>query len=149
MIQHKRLHPKYGGFTLIDYMVALGIIASILAVSVPYLKGGTTVLRLKREAEKFSGTLDRLILQAQQSETDIELTLSELSYQALRADGSILTQRALRIPLSFLFPVGQTQQTLYVSGAGTISPSTINLTDGQRTCTITTSLRGRVRQVCE
>lgn len=133
------------GLSLLELLVGLALFATVVSISVPALRGIFGHKLLYQETRKLVATLERLALAAQASEAEHYLQVYNdryIEHSPARSIAHAIPEPAyVELPSASPLVV-----TFYPSSANT--PKTIVLSDGALDCTITISLRGRVKFGC-
>ena len=127
------------GFSLLELLVALGIIAIILAASVPILSSARNSYRLLTARDEFMGTLETMRTTALKREVGTTITVTENGdYTAqFEQNGMVQTLRYSLPPnVTFTLPSGVTTLTILCRPTGKV---TVTGNNGARVTTITMS----------
>lgn len=138
------LHLHTRGFHLIEASLAVALAALIAAISLPSVRQLSRTQVLKSETRRFAALLEMLGVEALQRETEIQVTVEAQGYTVARPG----RQDAGLFAPEVRADVRATASRLKFYPSGATTPATVILHAGDRTCSITLSLRGRVASQC-
>jgi prepilin-type N-terminal cleavage/methylation domain-containing protein len=141
------MQRKNVGFSLIECLIALGIVGLILAGALPQLSAWRDSRLLRAEADKIRLTLEHAATLAIASLRTVEVSLNKNSATVRYQDGSTILVHH-RPPSLFLAPQGSNRDVLVFYPTITATPATLSLKSRTLTCSIIVSLRTRVTARC-
>ena len=142
-----RISLHNGGISLFDLLCATALAGMLFSSAWFYLKSPRRDYNLRTEAYKLKAILQTLALKAKEEEREILFELSPESYAAKdEVTEATIISHSFKPPVTALNAQGI--KRIRFSPSGVTSPQSLILLTPWRRCTITISLRGRVRCVC-
>lgn len=127
------------GFSLLEILVAVGVLSLIAAASVPILSSARNSYRLQTARDELMGALETMRTTALKQETDTTMTLNSSGAYTTQFEqnGTVQTLRyALPQDVTFALPAGVTTLTILCRATGKV---TITDNNGARVTTLTIS----------
>lgn len=143
-------------FHLLECLCALALSAVLLSFSILSLTGIAAQRRLKDESLRLYQAAVDAASRARAEELEMMLLVTKRGYELRRAgdggindvvDGAVLLRREFPVGVS-IEGVGLEGKQLSFYGSGVATPATLSLVNGESSCRIIVSLRGRVRSTC-
>lgn len=125
--------------------MVLSLVTLIAAISLPSFGEWRRQALLRSQADAVAFDLQRLAILASQSRDKIRVTLHNDRYKAISSGGRELLSRKLMRGFEI---TEYASGDIYLSPSGVSSPSGIVISNGEKKCRITLSLRGRVQSDC-
>jgi Tfp pilus assembly protein PilE len=133
------------GTHLLELAIAMFLLSILAGVSYPALKAFSSASCLKQEARRIALLLSSLSMEALQSEQTVTFSLGYASYSITRGIRQTTGQLQKNVSFDLASSTGALL-SFYPSGAA--SPATLTFKSGDRSCTLSLSLRGRVNSNC-
>ena len=136
------------GFSLIELMIYISVSLSLVSFGAYKLKSARDIFRLKTTASEIETLLSATQQEALFSSSDSSLLFSKDEIKHTTKDAVLLSFKS---PLEASSSFGQLHQSNQVFTAypgGAVSPGSILLRLGYRSCKISIALRGATRKEC-
>lgn len=140
-------HLMQRGFSLIETLLVLSLVASLGAIAVPSLAGWIPKHAVRLEARGVQLMLERAYGLALTRGTPITVEIAADHVVGSTTAGGIIFSRKLRSPITTRFK-GNEKGPLLFYPSHTASPATIVVESPSYLCSIVLSLRGRTRTEC-
>jgi prepilin-type N-terminal cleavage/methylation domain-containing protein len=135
------------GFSLIETLLVISLVASLGAIAVPSLAGWMPKHAVRLEARSVQIMLERSYGLAVTRGVPINVDIANDHITVSTGAGVIIFSRNLRSPITTRFK-GNEKGPLLFYPSHTASPATILIESPSYLCSIVLSLRGRTRTEC-
>ena len=135
-------------YLTLDMLSSLAILAILLGISVPNLSSMVSEISLRKEAHKISYSLESLTTKASREASQFTLTLEKNGLYATTHSKPQSTVLVKTLPKRYQLDFLSVNKEIHFYKQGTCSPSSFQLTNGQKKCTFTLSLRCRSSVSC-
>lgn len=135
------------GFSLIETLLVISLVASLAAIAVPSLAGWLPKHAVRLEARSLQLMLERAYGLAVTRGVPIAVDIASDHVTAATGRGVPIVSRYLRSPITARFK-GNEKGPLIFYPSHTASPATILIEGPSYLCLIVISLRGRTRREC-
>ncbi|MFN4896360.1 MAG: Tfp pilus assembly protein FimT/FimU [Pseudomonadota bacterium] len=135
------------GFSLLETLIALSIVAVLTAVAAPHFANRTSALALQSESHRLLLFLERCSSYALTSRSTVEVAISSSTLSALQESKTVIAQHTIR-HAAHLEPLPGGASSLFFYPSISASPATLNIIKGKLSCAVVISLRGRIRSTC-
>lgn len=136
------------GLSLIELLTTLLIAATIFAISLPHIAQSLSKSRAKSDSKKFERKLIETMTRAQARGIEQTIKLERDRYTISRPERKQKLELILLTNPNHItgssFP-----KELHFYTNGTVSPATIQFQDGESSCRVVLSLRGRITRECK
>lgn len=142
-----KLLAGISGFTVVELVASLAVLALLVSAALPQLKGVTSTMKLSNEALALKLFIERVYAYVLAAREELSLECAERSLTAYRPGGEVAAKHVIShgavLDLELL-----KDRKLLLHPSIAASPATLTLRRADRSCRIIVSLRGRVRVAC-
>jgi hypothetical protein len=135
-------------YLTLDMLAALAIVAVLISISVPNLSNMMSELSLRKEAQKINYSLERMVTKASRDSVQYTLTLDKTGL-FIETNVKPSTLAAVReLPKRYHLEFQPTNKQIHFYKQGTCSPASFQISNGDKKCIFTISLRCRISVGC-
>ena len=133
------------GFSLIDLMIAISLLG-ILTLSSSFTNLHSA--KLRNESRALQTFLEQSLLLALRYEEQVDISFLSSSYMRTRNQHTPALFETKALPASIQFSITSIGKSAHLYPSGVASPLTVTLKEGSASCSISLSLRGRSKLIC-